>query len=681
MSRNELGNAISPYLLQHRDNPVHWREWGEAALAAAQAADKPILLSIGYAACHWCHVMAHESFEDATTAALMNDLFVNIKVDREERPDVDHLYMSALHALGEQGGWPLTMFLTPRGEPFWGGTYFPPEAQHGRPAFKTLLAAIAQAYATDKARVAANTRAIGDSLERLLPAPAEGVLTFDLVDGLASRAASHFDTRHGGLRGAPKFPNCGLLEMLWRGADRTGDKALAEAVLTTLRAICQGGIYDHLGGGFARYSVDEKWLVPHFEKMLYDNAQLLEMLALAFEKTGEALFRERARETVAWLAREMTGPDGAFHASLDADSEGEEGKYYIWRQAEVIDVLGEADAALFCRHYDVTAAGNFADPHSGKTGSVLNRLAGVAADGDTERRLADMRAKLFLRRAARVRPGLDDKVLADWNGLMIAALARAAAVFREPDWLTKASAAFAFVEDAMSDAAALRHSWRAGVRGAQGFALDYAAMIGAALALHEATQEGRYLDRAKAWAGALVGEHADGATGMLHTNAAQASGILLRLAPTADEALPNAHGPWLHALARLAVLTGEAEWMQRADKLFSQLAADALGQGLNHCSILNAYDFRHRNAHVAIAEEGREMLDEALRHGLLNRVVEVVSASAKAGAAAPAMAAIANLPLPAAVVCRQQSCSAPARSPDELRILMKALGQEIEALV
>ena len=676
MSRNALDKAISPYLLQHKDNPVHWREWGEPALAEARAADRPILLSIGYAACHWCHVMAHESFEDIRTAGLMNELFVNIKVDREERPDIDHLYMSALHALGEQGGWPLTMFLTPQGEPFWGGTYFPPEAQHGRPAFRTLLAAVAKAYAGDKERIAANTQALALDLERLLPVPAEGALSFDLVDDLARRAAGHFDARHGGLRGAPKFPNAGLLEMLWRAADRTGNSALAEPVLTTLRNICEGGIYDHLGGGFARYSVDEKWLVPHFEKMLYDNAQLVEMLALAFEKTGEALFRERARETVAWLAREMTAPEGGFYASLDADSEGEEGKYYIWRQAEVMEVLGEADAALFCRHYDVSAAGNFSDPHSGKTGSVLNRLAGIASNAETGRRLAAMRAKLFLRRAARVRPGLDDKVLADWNGLMIAALARASAVFGEPAWLDMAQAAFAFVRDAMTHGDQLRHTWRAAAVGEHGFALDYAAMIRAALALHEATQDAGYLAWAKAWARTLIDTHADAATGMLHTNAAHVGGILLRLAPTADEALPNAHGPWLHALVQLGVLTGEAEWARRADALFSQLAANALGQGLNHCSILNAYDFRERIMHVAIAEDGRDMLDEALRHALLNRVVEQVRGNggppdAARARDAPAISALGRLPRPVAVICRAETCSAPVHGPAELQAAMQ----------
>ena len=677
MSHNELGQSISPYLLQHKDNPVHWREWGAAALGAAQAQDKPILLSIGYAACHWCHVMAHESFEDAATAELMNDLFVNIKVDREERPDIDHIYMSALQALGEQGGWPLTMFLTPRGEPFWGGTYFPPEPAHGRPAFKTLLAAVARTYAEDPAQIANNTRSLAEALAKLKPEASTGVLSFDLIDDLTQRAAGHFDKRHGGLRGAPKFPNTALLEMLWRGADRTKDASLRAPVLTTLRQICQGGIYDHLGGGFARYSVDERWLVPHFEKMLYDNAQLLDMLTLAFAQTGEALFAQRAGETVAWLQREMTSPAGAFFASLDADSEGAEGKFYIWSAAEILSLLGEADAAQFGRFYDVSAGGNFADPHTGETANVLNRLNGVTGDAETEARLADMRERLLAQRAKRVRPGLDDKVLADWNAMMISALARCAAVFGKPEWLQLAQRAFAFVLDNMAQGGRITHSWRAGVGGAEAFALDYALMIRAALALHEATQDARYIDHAKSWARSLIAFHTDAATGMLYTAASDATGVPLRLAPTADDATPNAHGPWLHGLVQLGVLTGEAEWFARSDALFSQLAADALSRGLNHSSILNAFDFRMRHAHVAIAEAGGELLGEALKHDLLNRVVERVvpggapgDAKSASQSVAPAVAALARLALPVAVVCRNETCSVPVRTAAELRGLL-----------
>ena len=331
---NELSQAASPYLLQHANNPVHWRMWGEAALTEATALNKPILLSIGYAACHWCHVMAHESFEDDATAAVMNELFVNIKVDREERPDIDHIYMSALHALGERGGWPLTMFLTPAGEPFWGGTYFPKESNYGRPSFVSVLKTVAEAFRNEPARIKQNTEVIGRALSKAAPSGGDGGLDLSQLDALAPQIVPIIDPVAGGLNGAPKFPNTPILELLWRAGARLGREPYRDLVKLTLTNMSEGGIYDHLGGGFARYSTDAQWLVPHFEKMLYDNAQILEMLALCHHEYGGALFRTRAQETVGWLAREMTNPEGAFCASIDADSEGVEGKFYVWTYGE-----------------------------------------------------------------------------------------------------------------------------------------------------------------------------------------------------------------------------------------------------------------------------------------------------------------------------------------------------------
>src|SRR5437764_1619499 len=392
---NRLAAATSPYLLQHQHNPVDWREWGPEALDEAQQTNKPILLSVGYAACHWCHVMAHESFEDAATARVMNELFVSIKVDREERPDIDQIYMNALHLLGEQGGWPLTMFLTPAGEPVWGGTYFPKEARFGRAAFTDVLREIARLFREEPDRIGKNRDALMARLsERARP---EGKVTVGLaeLDRVANGIARAIDTQNGGLQGAPKFPQCGLFELLWRAGERApadqndaraGAGAFFGRVLLTLEHICEGGIYDHLGGGFSRYSVDERWLVPHFEKMLYDNALLLELLALAYQRSANELFRQRARETVGWLAREMTTPEGAFCASLDADSEGEEGKFYVWSLAEIESVLGREDAAFFAAHYDVTPQGNF-EGHN-----ILNRLKHVTRRSEDEQRLATLRA-------------------------------------------------------------------------------------------------------------------------------------------------------------------------------------------------------------------------------------------------------------------------------------------------
>ncbi|MGH6948018.1 MAG: thioredoxin domain-containing protein, partial [Kiloniellales bacterium] len=398
-AENRLAGELSPYLLQHKGNPVDWYPWGEVAFAAARADNKPILLSVGYAACHWCHVMAHESFEDPAIAARMNELFVNIKVDREERPDLDTIYQSALALLGQQGGWPLTMFLTPKGEPFWGGTYFPPEPRYGRPGLPQVLDSVAEVYAQDPKRVNSNVVALKEALAKLSSNKSGRRLTLAEVEASAERLVREIDPFDGGFGTAPKFPQSPALKLLWRAWKRGGKEPYRQAVLLTLTRICQGGIYDHLGGGFARYTVDRHWLVPHFEKMLYDNAQLLDLLAWAWQETGDPLYQERASETVAWLEREMLADGGGFAASLDADSEGEEGRFYVWDEAEIDQALG-AEAALFKQHYDVTASGNF----EGR--NILNRLQKPErASPEVEAKLARARASLLDRRAARVRPG------------------------------------------------------------------------------------------------------------------------------------------------------------------------------------------------------------------------------------------------------------------------------------
>src|ERR1700719_2288787 len=551
---NRLARETSPYLLQHKHNQVDWWPWGSAALAEGKRKNKPILLSVGYASCHWCHVMAHESFEDEATAGVMNELFVNIKVDREERPDIDQIYMAALHHLGEHGGWPLTMFLTPDGEPFWGGTYFPKTSRYGKLAFAELLREVARVFRDAPQSVEKNRSALMTRLAASARPQGRVVVGEAELDRAAQQIAGMIDPVHGGMRGAPKFPQPMMLEFLWRTGARRNDERYFALVEISLARMCEGGIYDHLGGGFSRYSVDERWLTPHFEKMLYDNALLLELLGLAWQRSGNELFRTRARETVAWLSREMTTPEGAFCASLDADSEGEEGKFYVWSLAEIIRLLGIEDGTFFAEAYGVTPQGNF-EGHN-----ILNRLndlpRSMGRSKKEEERLAGLRQKLLAARDQRVRPGLDDKVLADWHGLMIAALANAGALLEEPDWIAMAARAFAFIAREMTRGDRLGHSWREGRLLFPGLASDFAAMIKAALALHEATGERGYLEQALAWQRAFDRHHGNPDTGGYFLTADDAEGLVVRPNSTLDAATPNPNAVAAQSLVRLAFYSG-----------------------------------------------------------------------------------------------------------------------------
>jgi uncharacterized protein YyaL (SSP411 family) len=681
-SENRLAGETSPYLLQHKNNPVDWWPWGPEALAEATRTGKPILLSVGYAACHWCHVMAHESFENEATARVMNDLFVNIKVDREERPDIDQIYMASLHHLGEHGGWPLTMFLTPSGEPVWGGTYFPNIARYGRPAFVDVLQEVSRLFREEPQRIDHNRKALMTRLaEQARPAGRVAIGLADL-DKIAHGVAGAIDSMHGGLRGAPKFPQCSMLEFLWRAGMRNPSGPFFAPVELSLVRMCEGGIYDHLGGGFSRYSVDARWLVPHFEKMLYDNAQLLELLALAYGRTGNALMRQRAHETVGWLAREMTTGEGAFSASLDADSEGEEGKFYVWSLAEIQDVLGTDDAEFFSQHYDVSAEGNF-EGHSilNRLGALDNRMAAGAGaatvqsmlqeprNSALEDRLAALRQKLLAARDKRIRPGLDDKVLADWNGLMIAALANAGVLLGEPSWLAMASRAFDFVAQAMTRGDRLGHSWRAGRLLYPGLASDFAAMIRAALALYEASGERRMLDQALAWQAALERHYANPATGGCYLTADDAEGLVVRPESTQDDATPNPNGLIGQNLVRLAVLAGDDTWRVKADMLFDGLLPLAAENMFGHLTLLNALDLRLRAAEIIVTGEGAQaaaLLAAARALPFPDRIVLHAPTAAALPAAHPARAKLASAPAGAAFVCVGERCSLPVTAPDKI---------------
>jgi uncharacterized protein YyaL (SSP411 family) len=675
---NRLSDASSPYLLQHAHNPVAWWQWGPQALAQAKRQNKPILLSVGYAACHWCHVMAHESFEDEATAAVMNELFVNIKVDREERPDIDQIYMNALHLLGEQGGWPLTMFLTPKGEPVWGGTYFPKEARYGRPAFVDVLREVARLFREEPEKIEQNRKAL---LARLADkARPQGKVTIGLaeLDGAAFHLGNAFDTTHGGLRGAPKFPQPAMLEFLWRAGLRTGDARFCATVELSLEHMSEGGIYDHLGGGFSRYSVDEKWLVPHFEKMLYDNAQLLELLALAWQRGGNALFAQRARETVRWLEREMVTKEGAFAASLDADSEGEEGKFYVWSRNEIEAALGP-DAADFAAEYDVSATGNF-DGHN-----ILNRLKHLprstdshAAPDASAARFSMLRGKLLAIREKRVRPGLDDKVLADWNGLTIAALVNAGIILDEPSWLAMARRTFDFIAGSMTQGdrqnQRLGHSWRAGRTLFPGLACDFAAMIRAALALYEATGERTLLEQALTWQQALDAHYADRETGGYYLTADDAEGLVVRPHATADDATPNPNAVAAQNLVRLAALTGEAAWREKADRLIEGILSAQAQNLFGHVALLNALDLRLRAAEIVLTGPDAEPLAQAaLKLPFLDRIVLRAGSAAELPAAHPAQEKLQATEASAAFICVGERCSLPVNEPGKIAETVKAM--------
>lgn len=674
---NKLAQETSPYLLQHKDNPVAWQSWGPAAFATARRDNKPILLSVGYAACHWCHVMAHESFETEEIAGHMNELFVNIKVDREERPDVDAIYQQALSLLGQQGGWPLTMFLTPDAEPFWGGTYFPPEPRFGRPGFIEVLTRIADVYATDPDGIAKNVALLKDALNKLSRnTPAAGIPP-EATDQIAERLLREVDLAEGGIGQAPKFPQPAAFKLLWRAWKRGGEAAYRNAVELTLTKMSQGGIYDHLGGGFARYAVDNHWLVPHFEKMLYDNAQLIDLLTWVWQDTKNPLYEQRLRETVAWILREMIAdgdgggamPTGAFASSLDADSEGEEGTFYVWDEATIDTLLGDK-AATFKDAYDVTPGGNW----EGKT--ILNRSQHpVLKSAAEEARLAMQREVLFAQRAKRERPTWDDKVLADWNGLMIAALARAAPVFGEPAWLAAAERAFAFIMENMSNEGRLLHSWRHGQGRHAAMLDDYVNMSEAALALHEATGKAAYLQQAALWAGILDTHFWDRESGGYFTTADDGERLIVRSKSVYDNAVPAGNGTMVRVLAGLYYMSGEAHWRDKAETLIAAFSGELERNFFPLTTLINSNEFLRGAVQIAIVGEVTDAQTQdllAVIHGLCipNQVIQIISPGETLPTSHPAQGKGQIDGTATVYICRGMTCSLPLT---ETAALAKAL--------
>ncbi len=552
---NRLAGETSPYLQQHAGNPVDWYPWGEEALARARTEDKPILLSVGYSACHWCHVMAHESFEEPAVAAVMNRHYVNIKVDREERPDLDQIYQTAHQMLGQRGGgWPLTMFLSPDGTPFWGGTYFPKTARYGLPGFVEILERIAAVWREQRAAIGEQGEQLQQAFSRLEAKPAGQPVDFDAEPVRAALEAlrASFDARHGGFGGAPKFPHPTDLELCLR-------KRETAIVDTTLRHMCEGGIYDQLGGGFCRYSVDAQWTIPHFEKMLYDNGPLLALLADAWLVTGDALYARCAGETAGWVLREMQSPEGGYYSSLDADSEHEEGKFYVWDVDEVRALLSDEEWAVVAPHYGLDRPPNFEDRHWHlRVAQPLRAGAGAL--------LAPAKTKLFAAREPRVRPARDEKVLVSWNALAIRGMAHAGRVFGKPEWLASARRALEFLHAHMWRDGRLLATYKDGRAHLGAYLDDYAYLIVALLELLQAEYRGKDLEFAQSLAAVLLEQFEDEEAGGFFFTARDHERLIHRPKPGHDNAMASGNGMAAFALNRLAALTGDVRYARAAER-------------------------------------------------------------------------------------------------------------------
>jgi uncharacterized protein YyaL (SSP411 family) len=687
---NMLGDETSPYLLQHADNPVHWRAWNDATLAEARDSGKPILLSIGYSACHWCHVMAHQCFENSDIAQLMNKYYVNIKVDREERPDIDSIYQHALSLMGVQGGWPLTMFCLPDTRPFWGGTYFPPSAGHGQPGFADILVRLNAVHSDRSDEVNRNAEALMEGLVKI-SSPAGGPrLDANDMRALTTQLIEQFDPENGGLHGPPKFPMVTTLKLGWRlsgdGAETAdeGQMRLGQLVLHTADRMAKGGIYDHLGGGFARYTVDNRWLAPHFEKMLYDNGQLLGLYAMLHRRRPNLGFADKMTATVAWADREMRHEGGAFYSALDADSEGEEGKFYVWSKSEIDTLLGN-DSEAFCDTYDVTVPGNW----EGKT--ILNQLS---PPQDTPRNASDpalarCRATLLAHRETRIRPQRDDKILVDWNGLMICGLIEAATSLGRDDWLDMARAAFSFVANDCARGKRLFHTWQAGGPKFDGLLEDYANMILAALLLHEATEEPNFLHQATDWA-TYVEEHfhagGNSAGGGYYQSDDTANDVISRTRNCYDQPNPSGNSRMAEIYARLYFLTGDENHRNRSEAIILTFAHDARSHPVGLANLIWAANFLADAAQLVIVPGPAGAGDDAylsLRKAAFETAgsAQIIlpwsgtdGANASLGADHPAFGKGQVGGAATAYVCNGRTCSLPVTDPSHLRTMLAGAG-------
>ena len=681
---NRLAGESSPYLRQHAENPVDWYPWGDEAFARARADGKPIILSVGYSACHWCHVMAHESFEDPATAAQMNEWFVNVKVDREERPDVDAVYMTVTQALTGQGGWPMTVFLTPDLKPFYAGTYFPAVDNHGRPAFTRLLRSIHEAWEAGREKMVDSAEQITKQLQeatRRVNSGSGAAIDAALPTRVVEALRNEFDEEWGGFGGAPKFPSPSNLEFLMAYDTSHPDDPLEPRALHlvthTLRRMMDGGIYDHLGGGFHRYSVDARWLVPHFEKMLYDNAQLARLYLHAFQITGDPAFERVVRETLGYLEREMLDRSGGFYAAQDADTEGIEGKFFVWSPAQIDAILGAEDGRLFRTVYGVTDAGNFEDPHHPEFGrqNILHRprlIEACARDlgldvAALEARLPALRERLLAERETRVHPGLDDNVLASWNGLALAAFAECGRVLGDAHYVEVATRTATFLRRQMWDAGLL-HTWKDGEAKVDGLLEDYAYVGLGLLELFEATGDIAHLHWAQRLLDDALDHFHDEASGGFFESPLDGEELILRQKPFFDAATPSGNGAMAQLATWLARYTGNEEWETIGGEVFALVAGQLQRAVTGFGSTLLALDLiaaPPREIAIVGAPELRAPFEREVARRFLPTTVIVPAAS---GGLLPVLEGRGVAPGEAtAYVCEAMVCELPARTPEMLR--------------
>ncbi len=673
---NRLAREKSPYLLQHQHNPVDWFPWGREAFEAARRENRPIFLSIGYSTCHWCHVMERESFEDRKTADFLNAHFVSIKVDREERPDIDKIYMTAVQALARQGGWPLSCFLTPELKPFYGGTYFPPENRHGMASFIEVLRRIAQLWENQRDKILETAVDFHQQLAAITARePGNLLLSPALLDNAASVFKRAYDPEFGGFGGAPKFPRPSELLFLLGHAARSGDSEGVKMVLHTCERMAAGGIYDHLGGGFARYSVDAQWLVPHFEKMLYDNAQLLNLYLDAWLVSGNPRHAETARGIIRYVLRDMTHPGGGFYSAEDADSEGKEGKFYCWTVAGLSQLLTPAETKVAARYFGVTEQGNFtdhSDPNPLPNQNVLS-IANPIVTPEEQKALESARIKMFEARAKRVRPHLDDKVLASWNGMMLGALARAYSVLGEESFRAAAERNLAFLREQLWDGkiGTLYHRWRDGQRDSVQLLTGYANLCAGSTDIYEATLESRHLDFAIALAEAMLAKFYDSANGGFFDSAAGEGELILRFKDDYDGAEPAGNSVAVLSLLRLAEISGRKDFAEAAEKTLRLLAPrlHELPQAAPHLLIGLAFLLGGAKRAVVAGDPNRSETRALLRavHAVYqpNKVV-----LGNSGAVEPFARTLPAKDGPVVYVCAGTACQPPASDPESVKKLM-----------